>query len=74
MDENEYNAPTLVSRGRFSETIDFPMYDATNSITLRIPVPDLKRMTYASIENGSGSLGIAHSSGIQNPCRNRQGA
>ena len=26
------------------------MYDAKSSITLRIPVPDLKRITYASIE------------------------
>ena len=26
------------------------MYDAKNSITLRIPVPDLKRITYAAIE------------------------
>ena len=34
----------------FSETIGFPMYDAKNSITLRMPVPDLKRITYASIE------------------------
>ena len=25
------------------------MYDARNSITLRIPFPDLKRMSYASI-------------------------
>ena len=28
MDEIEYNAPTLVSRERFAETNDFPMYDA----------------------------------------------
>ena len=27
MDEIEYNAPTLVSRERFAETIDFPMHD-----------------------------------------------
>ena len=50
MDEIAYNAPTLVSRERFSETIDFLMYDAKHSITIRIPVPDLKIITDASIE------------------------
>ena len=50
MDEIEYNAPTLVSRERFAETIDFPMYDGRHSINLRAPLPDLKRMNYASIE------------------------
>ena len=28
VDEIEYNAPTLVSRERFAETIDIPMSDA----------------------------------------------
>jgi hypothetical protein len=50
MDDIAFNDPTIVSRERFSETIDFPMYDAKNNITLRIPSPDLKRITYASIE------------------------
>ena len=50
LDEIAFNAPTPVSRERFSETIDFPMYDAKHSITLRIPVPVLQRFTYASIE------------------------
>ena len=50
MDEVDDNALTLVPRARFSETTGFPVYDAKNSITLRMPVLDLKRITYASIE------------------------
>jgi hypothetical protein len=48
--EIPYNAPTLVSRERSTGAADFPMYDARNSITLRILVPVFKRMSYASIE------------------------
>ena len=44
-----YDAPNLVSRERSIGAADFPMYDARNSITLRIPVLDLKRASYASI-------------------------
>ena len=44
------DAPTLVSRERFSETLGVPMYDAKDSMTLCTPVPGLKRMTYASSE------------------------
>ena len=47
--EIPYDASNLVSRERSTGAADFPMYDARNSITLRIPVPDLKRMSYASI-------------------------
>ena len=46
-----YNAPTLVSRERSTGATDFPMYYAKHSITLRTPVPDLKRTYYASIED-----------------------
>ena len=49
-EEIHYNDPTPVSSGRFSEATDFPMYDAKHIMTMRIPVPELKRMTYATIE------------------------
>ena len=39
-----------MSRERSTGAIDFPMYDARNSITLRIPVPDFKMMSYTSID------------------------
>ena len=39
-----------MSRERSAGATEFPMYYAWNSITLRIPVPDLKRTYYASIE------------------------
>ena len=49
MDEIEYNAPILVSRDRFAEAID-SLCMTQNNITLCIPIPDLRRNTYASIE------------------------
>ena len=48
--ENPYDAPTPASRERPPGSTDFPMSDAKNSITLRIPVPDLKRVSYATID------------------------
>ena len=45
-DEIDYNAPTHVSRERVAEVPDFPMIDPSNSVTLRIPAPQLRRMAY----------------------------
>ena len=47
-DEIDYNAPTLVSRELAADVPDFPMMDPSNSVTLRIPAPQLRRMAYVS--------------------------
>ena len=47
--EIHYNAPTIVSCKRLTEVYDFPMYDPETCINVRILVPDLRRMTYATI-------------------------
>ena len=40
VDEVDPEARTPLPRARFIETLDYPMYDAENSISLRIPVLD----------------------------------
>ena len=49
-DEIDYNAPTPIPRERVSEILDFPMVDPSNSVTLRIPARQLRKMAYVSFE------------------------
>jgi len=49
-DEIGYNAPTPVSRERVAEVPDSPMLDPTNSVTLRIPAPNLRKMASVSLD------------------------
>ena len=50
MDVVDDNALIIIPRAQFSETIDFPMCDAKNSITVRIQIPDLKKITFVAME------------------------
>ena len=56
-DEIDYNAPTPVSRERVAEIPDFPMLDPSNSVTLRIPAPHVRRMVYVSLKQWCMTLG-----------------
>ena len=47
-DEIDYNAPTLVTRERVAEFPDLTMVDTSNSVTLRVPARQLRKMAYVS--------------------------
>ena len=52
-DEIDHNAPTPVSRERLAEIPDFPMVDPSNSVTLRIPAPQLRKWLTFLSRNGT---------------------
>ena len=45
-DESDYNAPTHASRERVAEVPDLTMVDPSNSVTLRDPARQLRKMAY----------------------------
>ena len=49
-DEIDSNAPTPVSRERVAEVLDFTMVDPSNSVTIRVPARQLRKMAYVSFE------------------------
>ena len=75
MDEVDDNALTLVQRAGVSDTVVFPMYGAKNSITLRIPVPDVEEDNLCFIRaNCFGRVGIAYCSRATTSCCHRKSA